>query len=1219
MGLLVRVILAAALLAGSQPVMAQDYSSMSDAELSAALAPLLEAEQFVAAIPAMEEVVDRYEASGILTSDDGIAWVADLRQGYRAIERDDPLIELTRRVIAACEREQGRDSSCIIDWHQILAQDLRIAKRSEEAYFAYENWRAVATAARGEASEEARQARWDSTFFLQSLGLEAEAIEIWEKSYSIEKTNLGPNDDHTVEHAGRLVDIYMRNELWPQAEALARDVAATLLRERGADGWPTQLWHVKIASALKAAGDLEGAKEILLGVLEATENTQQISAARYNATSLLRTIAEETGDFESVEAVFLAELAEARTRLDEDPMATEESLMNLAESYQRRNELAKAEQYYLELLALYESRPSDAMIEMFDALIRQSLAEIYTKQGRFDEAQKLNQVVFEEFGEDGGTFRADAIISLAQSHSRAGEYGIAETVLLDAIAENYEPQLVSALARLYLDQNRLAEAESLLLKRDATGELRADAEIATSMLLGELFLRQGQPDRALTSYRFMVDQARSTAATHPGILIDALYGLAKTQRQLLRSDLAIEHIEEAIRLYGPNASPTNSETLHLYIERSLIMLVNRDIAEGFAQLSGLVAAASSIYGDAHEVTLEAARELASRAYGEGYEAYANQAAKQLTTSLDARLRLAGTGSLDEAQIDREAKDRRAIYALVAAISENASDKDEMFELAFAANQELMSNPASAAVVRAAARRFADDRQSGLGALVQEREELQTRYAFNAAQFAGTLRQRGEESVATRQQATGENTQISARLEEIEGTMLAQFPEYFDLVRPSPLDTGEARALLRSDEAALVIVPSRGSTAVFTVTSEKVSWRQVELGVDEIAAMTRRLLYFAGASIEVDDETIFDWEREVDGGFYGFDRDTAYRLYRELIAPSEEQLEGKQHLFIAAHGALSSLPFAMLVTEQPEGEDDDAQDLRDTRWMADRYTLVQLPTLQSLAMLRRQESLEGATPFSFAGFGDPVLAGEAQVRGARKRGATRSGPSIAGLFDENDGTGGDTVNLEQLRSMARLPGTARELQAMAEALETGQQSIRLADEATEANFKQARLDNVAIIALATHGLVAGEIEGAAEPGLVFTPPAIADERDDGYLTASEVAALRLNADWVILSACNTAAGDGSEGASGLSGLARAFFFAGAGSLLASHWPVRDDVAAQLTVRTIEIQRSDPDLTRAQAFQLAMREVRLDPSHDNAFDSWAHPNAWAPFTLIGDGAQ
>jgi CHAT domain-containing protein len=217
------------------------------------------------------------------------------------------------------------------------------------------------------------------------------------------------------------------------------------------------------------------------------------------------------------------------------------------------------------------------------------------------------------------------------------------------------------------------------------------------------------------------------------------------------------------------------------------------------------------------------------------------------------------------------------------------------------------------------------------------------------------------------------------------------------------------------------------------------------------------------------------------------------------------------------------------------------------------------------------------------------------------------------------SGTPIADVSALRSLARLPGTAEELRNMRTALAAPANSIFLGPAATEAQFRSMDLSGVRILALATHGLLAGDIDGAGEPGLVFTPPAVPSERDDGFLTASEVAALRLNADWVILSACNTAAGDGSEGAPGLSGLARAFFYAGARTLLASHWPVRDDVGARLTVRTVALEREQPTLSRAEAFQRAMREIRGDTAQDASGATWAHPNAWAPFTLVGDAAR
>ena len=177
-----------------------------------------------------------------------------------------------------------------------------------------------------------------------------------------------------------------------------------------------------------------------------------------------------------------------------------------------------------------------------------------------------------------------------------------------------------------------------------------------------------------------------------------------------------------------------------------------------------------------------------------------------------------------------------------------------------------------------------------------------------------------------------------------------------------------------------------------------------------------------------------------------------------------------------------------------------------------------------------------------------------------------------------------------------------------------QSLWLGDRATEANLKKADLSEKRVLAFATHGLMSGEMSGLAEPALVFTPPDEATDEDDGLLTASEAALLKLNADWVILSACNTAAAD-EPGADGLSGLARSFFYAGARSMLVSHWPVRDDAAARLTTTAITLQDQNPDLGRAEALRRSMMVLMNDMSDP----SLAHPSAWAPFVIVGEGGS
>jgi CHAT domain-containing protein len=152
----------------------------------------------------------------------------------------------------------------------------------------------------------------------------------------------------------------------------------------------------------------------------------------------------------------------------------------------------------------------------------------------------------------------------------------------------------------------------------------------------------------------------------------------------------------------------------------------------------------------------------------------------------------------------------------------------------------------------------------------------------------------------------------------------------------------------------------------------------------------------------------------------------------------------------------------------------------------------------------------------------------------------------------------------------------------------------------------------VLHFATHGTIAGEIEGTSEPGLILTPPKEQTEPDDGYLSASEVAALKLDADWVILSACNTAAG-GAQGAEALSGLARAFIYAGARALLVSHWAVSSEATVSLITNAVGAISRDKKLGRAEALRRAMLAMI-----DNGKPHEAHPAYWAPFVVVGEGA-
>jgi hypothetical protein len=206
------------------------------------------------------------------------------------------------------------------------------------------------------------------------------------------------------------------------------------------------------------------------------------------------------------------------------------------------------------------------------------------------------------------------------------------------------------------------------------------------------------------------------------------------------------------------------------------------------------------------------------------------------------------------------------------------------------------------------------------------------------------------------------------------------------------------------------------------------------------------------------------------------------------------------------------------------------------------------------------------------------------------------------------------NRAAIAQLPPLPSAADELRTIAQTLRTSASDLLLGGQATERELRKRPLNDYRVISFATHALVAGEIDGVTEPALALAPgPDARDRNNDGLLTITEVANLALDANLVILSACNTAAPDGAAAGRGLSGLADAFFFAGARALAVTQWAVFSDAARQIGAGLIARSSS-----QGRGVSEGLRQTMAYYISSAKEDYLAHPRFWAAFIIAGDGA-
>lgn len=433
----------------------------------------------------------------------------------------------------------------------------------------------------------------------------------------------------------------------------------------------------------------------------------------------------------------------------------------------------------------------------------------------------------------------------------------------------------------------------------------------------------------------------------------------------------------------------------------------------------------------------------------------------------------------------------------------------------------------------------------------------------------------------------DQAEVSQRqLDDVRKQLATRFPAFVALVNPVNPDTAAIRKALLPGEAFVGFYPSREGTFAWAINANGKTALAISKWTD--ADVAKRVAALR-ATLDVGDRL---------PRLPAMDFATSQAIYDELIKPLRPALVGATVLDISAGGALGSLPMAALVAGP-------ASDPKTAPWLVREFAIAQTPGAAAFVTLRNVEA-KSVAPKAMIGFGDP------QFRvGTVTASSTGGPPKARNLVVAATAQQASTYSVEKgfrYASIPALPETRDELIALATAVGADPSGdLVLGAAATRKAVMTTPLADRRVVAFATHGLLPGEIPSLSKPALAMA--ATADD-ESPLLNLDDVLTLKLNAQWVVLSACNTAGGE-RDGAA-MSGLVRGFFFAGTRSVLATQWAVESEASRQLVGQIFTGAAKDPAARSAalQRAQLAMIDGTIGGG------AYAHPFYWAPYTLFGD---
>jgi CHAT domain-containing protein len=827
-----------------------------------------------------------------------------------------------------------------------------------------------------------------------------------------------------------------------------------------------------------------------------------------------------------------------------------------------------------------------------------------------------------------GQFRdAEASYRLAELRHRASIKSILsqtdpppETQLL-----YWADLLALSQARMKARQGRLAEAEADA-RRLLVGRLKDQGKYSPVtpyfiMGLADILVEQGRYEDAEKLIRAAIEISRGvgTADDSQRIanMLSNLAGVLSLQRRTREAAAVYAELDRAIADW----EPLRRQTLELNGSYIYSLYASGRLDAGIALAQALVKREVSRVGESHVFTAEARGTLAIGYMRAGRD---QDAAREFNVAIPILVAAARENADDDEPASVAARIERLQNIVEAYISLRAKNKGDFgsgpASETFALAEAIRGRSVQHAILESSARVVARD--PALADLIRQVQDLGKQISAQLGLLNNVLSlpQDQRDEAATRG-LRAEIDRLRAEHNKVEQEISRKFPSYAALIEPKSPTIDDVRASLKAGEVLTSFYFGHDQSFVWAIPKDgPIDFSVIPTNVDEIETKVNAVR-----------KTL-----EPLAGFIApFDLADAYELYALLLKPIESAWKPERHLIVVTNGSLGLLPLSLLPTAPSVVSADTGPRFAEYRavpWLARTHSVTVVPSVTALLTSRRIPPGSSQRE-SFIGFGDPLFNEEQAAEAAKDENQTLL--RVAAASDATSTTGTDArgvpivgrvqfntrgLDRADIGSLPRLPDTAMELRAIAQALGADpSKSLYLEKDATEENVKKIDLSRFRVVAFSTHGLVAGDLDGLTEPALALTAPSVADPDDDGLLTMEEILALKLDADWVVLSACNTAAG-AAVGAEANSGLGRAFFYAGARALLVTNWSVHSESARELVSELFERQHRDPTLSRSEALRQAMMTLLDGRGYSVAGQTmfaYAHPWFWAPYSIIGDG--